>query len=811
MRHHTKQPSQAFRASTRAARRALAFLLPFALLLAFASSPAAAQSHTFLAAFGSPGAAAGQLSLTAESGLAVDQSSGSVYLADTGNHRVDEFSESGAFLAAFGWGVKTGDTAATGLDACTTASGCQAGFPGHGPGQFEEPTFIAVDNAPGGSSDLYVADLGSQANERQTVTVSATGGTYRLSFTTTRRGTTTSGSNLVAITIPRNHFRVGDAVSGPGIPAGTTITALNFTQPNSITLSANATASGTAVLAFTETTAAISSEATAAQVQAALEGLGSLEEEGISVSGAAGGPYTVEFTHLSGIDLPQMTADSSSLSGAAATATVATAVDGFNGNRVEKFDPSGNLIAAWGGAPAPGQLDGTTCLPGEIECPRGHFQRLQGVLVKPEGILLVLNTPGGSGTPSFTEWTQAAGEFVYQPGTYGAGVPIGIAVDPVGHVYLGTGLSPFFAVIQTSYCNTEDPLGPCPEQNAGEGYVYHKNFTLDPGPATGVAVDPSTEAVYVARYKPSTHHSEVSAHDSLGNELEPPFGGNGEITQSAGIAASGFSGSEHDVYLADKGANRIEIFAPGLGHTLTLTISGTGLGSVTSAPAGISCPSLCSTSFPEGEALTLTATPPAHSTFLGWSGGGCAGAGPCQITLTADTALTATFAQDRPTLTAAPASAIARHSATLTGTVNPEGDASSCRFLYGPTAAYGSEAPCSPQPGSGEAPVEVEAQLFDLAPATTYHYRLLAANSGGATAGEDQTFTTLADSCATNAALCLSPPTCTTEPSLCPESQTPPPPPPKPCRKGFVKRVVNGKPTCVRARHRRRHHKRHHH
>jgi hypothetical protein len=113
----------------------------------------------------------------------------------------------------------------------------------------------------------------------------------------------------------------------------------------------------------------------------------------------------------------------------------------------------------------------------------------------------------------------------------------------------------------------------------------------------------------------------------------------------------------------------------------------------------------------------------------------------------------------------APASAITRHTATLKGEVNPEGDASSCSFEYGPTSAYGAGALCASHPGSGAGPVPVSAELWDLAASTTYHYRLVSANTGGATYGPDETFTTASEGCAVNTALCpplpLAPPLAT--------------------------------------------------
>src|SRR6185295_2422399 len=76
--------------------------------------------------------------------------------------------------------------------------------------------------------------------------------------------------------------------------------------------------------------------------------------------------------------------------------------------------------------------------------------------------------------------------------------------------------------------------------------------------------------------------------------------------------------------------------------TLSVTRSGSGSGTVTSAPAGINCGASCSQTFSPGTAVTLTATPAAGSTFAGWSGA-CAGTGACNVTVTAPTAVTATF------------------------------------------------------------------------------------------------------------------------------------------------------------------------
>jgi hypothetical protein len=64
---------------------------------------------------------------------------------------------------------------------------------------------------------------------------------------------------------------------------------------------------------------------------------------------------------------------------------------------------------------------------------------------------------------------------------------------------------------------------------------------------------------------------------------------------------------------------------------------------VSSSPAGINCGATCTASYTSGTSLTLTATPASGSTFSGWSGSGCSGTGPCTVTLSANTAVTATL------------------------------------------------------------------------------------------------------------------------------------------------------------------------
>jgi len=56
---------------------------------------------------------------------------------------------------------------------------------------------------------------------------------------------------------------------------------------------------------------------------------------------------------------------------------------------------------------------------------------------------------------------------------------------------------------------------------------------------------------------------------------------------------------------------------------VSVSLTGSGTGSVVSDPPGISCGSDCSEVFPAGTEITLTASPSPDSSFTGWSGGPC--------------------------------------------------------------------------------------------------------------------------------------------------------------------------------------------
>ena len=79
--------------------------------------------------------------------------------------------------------------------------------------------------------------------------------------------------------------------------------------------------------------------------------------------------------------------------------------------------------------------------------------------------------------------------------------------------------------------------------------------------------------------------------------------------------------------------------------TLTVTKAGSGAGTITSGPSGITCGSSCSTTFDRNSSVTLSAGADSGSTFSAWSGGGCGGTGTCTVTMNGNITVKATLSK----------------------------------------------------------------------------------------------------------------------------------------------------------------------
>jgi hypothetical protein len=95
----------------------------------------------------------------------------------------------------------------------------------------------------------------------------------------------------------------------------------------------------------------------------------------------------------------------------------------------------------------------------------------------------------------------------------------------------------------------------------------------------------------------------------------------------------------------------------------------------------------------------------------------------------------------KPTVTTSAAARVTPQSATLLGKVTPNGAQTTYLFQYGTTTLYG-QATAPAAAGNGTSAFPAVADLVGLAPATVYHFRLVARNRNGTVNGINRVFKT---------------------------------------------------------------------
>lgn len=209
--------------------------------------------------------------------------------------------------------------------------------------------------------------------------------------------------------------------------------------------------------------------------------------------------------------------------------------------------------------------------------------------------------------------------------------------------------------------------------NSARGYTSFYNGTDSTAPmvtstmpgngAMGVDATASIDAVF----------SEIMDGDSIYNydgygsvSLSGPAGAvNGTVSYDPQTSTATFTPSSPlsynatytatlSSYVTDLAGNHLSgdaswsfTTASGPIYTLSYTKAGTGGGTVTSNPAGLSSTGSSSSTFASGTVVTLFASPDTNSVFSGWSGE-CAGTGNCQITMNSNKNVTGTFSFVQP-------------------------------------------------------------------------------------------------------------------------------------------------------------------
>jgi uncharacterized delta-60 repeat protein len=179
-------------------------------------------------------------------------------------------------------------------------------------------------------------------------------------------------------------------------------------------------------------------------------------------------------------------------------------------------------------------------------------------------------------------------------------------------------------------------------QDVAEGLVLQPDGKMA---AAGYSYVGSRRVFALARYNPN-------------GSLDTGFNGTGKVTTAIAQddQATGLMLQQDGKLVAagygSNGSQQVFELVRYSGSALTVSKTGSGTGSVTSNPGGISCGSTCSAPF-AAVPVTLTATAAAGSTFVGWSGS-CSGSGTCTVATAGDRAVTARFESDT-TLTLAKA------------------------------------------------------------------------------------------------------------------------------------------------------------
>ncbi len=168
-----------------------------------------------------------------------------------------------------------------------------------------------------------------------------------------------------------------------------------------------------------------------------------------------------------------------------------------------------------------------------------------------------------------------------------------------------------------------------------------------------VAVNEATNTVYVANagcsdtetgcFKPGS----VTVIDGATNAVTTVVDPNANAPRAVVV-----NPATDEIYVPNASSSNVTVIEGGASpttHSLSVTLAGSGSGTVTSRPSGIVCGSSCSASFATGTTVSLTFSPASGSTFAGWSEA-CAGTGSCSVTMNGDELITATFNVPPPDL-----------------------------------------------------------------------------------------------------------------------------------------------------------------
>ncbi len=644
--------------------------------------------------------------------------------------------------------------------------GSGPGGSGSEPGQLTNPTHIAVEPATG---NVLVADSG---NDRIQVFAPGGGGlpTYLTSF----------GSSAFAT--PPTGLAIDQSTGSIYVSAATLFeiqkVTLTDAADGSFTLSLEGQT--TAPLAFTSEGDELPRAPSAAAVQEALEDLSTLGADRVRV-GKSGNTYSVFFKETpAGLDLDEMTADGSGLeAGEAGPASVSvqTSQNGLAGELL-RFTSDG--------APTPTYTeDATFTSPAQGSGPDEIGSFASPIAIDPISHDILIADAGNLRVDRFT----SAGAVV--PAFNGAASQDGSLINPADIAVGATGT--VFVVDALGH----DPNGIGIEDDILIGGSEVKRFT-NVGAADGtlpdivgpssVTLDPTTGNILVAGDQTVAGRTHaLYRYTGAGTPIDGPAAmdpaNDGFPASNPGLAVG--DGGQR-VYVVDARNNEGFNGIVGIQIMVSASIPGTEIGVTTEvgattaklsgvvatgaqdatvhfeycldenglcvfyAPADSSDPGNPWVRLPDQSVIGGTGETVVSNELTGLRS-----SSKYLVRLHAENTTYPAFSTNSvggaftteaipPLISDVAAGNVTATSATFNGKIVPYGLQTSYYFEYGETSAYGQRLPASYEGvvGNSFGPRAVTEPIFNLKPATGYHFRLVAVNVLGTVRGEDQTFTT---------------------------------------------------------------------
>jgi streptogramin lyase/6-phosphogluconolactonase (cycloisomerase 2 family) len=340
----------------------------------------------------------------------------------------------------------------------------------------------------------------------------------------------------------------------------------------------------------------------------------------------------------------------------------------FIGNKIGRITPAG-VITEFATPTASGP-DGITTGPDGNLWYAGYYGNKIGK-VTPSGTITEFAGPGGpalitsgsDGNLWFTEFdsakigriTPAGAVTEFSAGITAGSVPYGITSGPDGNLWFTEYVGNKVGRITPSGTVTEFPLpvvgsGPAAIVAGPDGALWFAELG-----GTPKRIGRITTGGTITEFAGLSAGTNGIALGPDNNLWFSSNSGVGKITTSGAVTeypapSAGFfgafitSGPDGNIWYTDQNNSKIDVIVLSR-FGLAVSKSGTGSGTVSSAPAGISCGATCGAHLVDDTTLVLTATAATGSRFAGWSGAGCSGTGPCLVTVGDTTFVTATFNQ----------------------------------------------------------------------------------------------------------------------------------------------------------------------